>query len=545
LFAVLLVLPRRAVPLGVAMASVILGSACVRKESPAEAGIKTQTLLVGNAAEPSDIDPEAISLLNETCVCQALFENLTEVDEVTAKPLPAAAERWDISPDGMVYTFHLRPTGRWSDGTPVTAADFVYGIHRILSPHFAAFYSYMVWPIKNAEAFNEGKITDFDQVGIKALDPLTLQVTLERPTPYVLGMMAHSTWSPVPQHVIEKFGKMDEKGTRWTRPGNLVGNGPFVLKEWIQNGRIVVDKNPLYWDASHVRLNHIIFFPIENAGVEETDFRVGQLDVTYSLPTEMVDRYRDDHPEELEIEHTFGTFYLFCNVKRPPFDNVKLRQALDLCIDRAAISHNVLRDSVSPGFTFSPPDMVGYTCRYQVHVDVARARELLAEAGYPGGRGLPPIEMLSYAKASALNTLSAIQSEWARQLGVHVTILPQEFKTLMQNQQSGNYQIAFSGWLADYADPYTFLGMMVTGNGNNYAQWSNAEYDRLVDDSTRTGDNARRYEDFQKAEEIMLKSAPIIPLEYGERPYLKRTFVHGYPPARLAWHRWKNVWLER
>lgn len=536
---------RSCAPALAAVAIFGLLTGCGRHETNAEAGIATQTLLMGNAAEPGDLDPNATSLLQESTIESALFENLTDTDETTAQPQPAAAERWDISPDGLVYTFHLRPEGRWSDGTPVTAADFVYGIHRILTPAFAAFYSYMVWPIKNAQAFNEGKITDFAQVGIKALDPLTLQVTLEKPAPYVLGMMAHNTWSPIPQHVVEKFGRMDQKGTRWTRAGNLVGNGPFVLKEWVQNGRVVVEKNPYYWGAARVRLKRIIFFPIENADAEELDFRAGQLDVTYAVPPPRIPAYRREHPDELKVENTFGSFYLFVNVTRPPLNNVKLRQALDLAVDRAAICHDVLFDSIAPGYSLTPPDMMGYTCATHIPTDFARARQLLAEAGYPGGRGLPVFEALSFQSPSAVQTMAAIQSQWARQLGVRISVYPQEFKTLMQNQQSGNFSIAYSGWIADFADAYSFLGTMETGNGNNYAKWSDPAYDRLIEDSTRTSDNRRRYADFQQAEAIMLRSAPVIPVLYGQRPFLMRTFVRGFPLSPLGYVRFKNVWLER
>lgn len=536
---------RSCAPALAALAICGLLTGCGRHETNAEAGIATQTLLVGNAAEPADLDPDVCYAYTDANILYALFEPLTMVEEETARPVPAAAQRWDISADGLVYTFHLVPGATWSDGVPVTAGDFAYGMQRELTPAFAASYSYMLWPIKNAEAYNEGKLTDFSQVGIKVLDPLTLQLTLAEPTPYLLGMAAHNTWMPIPRHVVERFGGMAEKGTRWTRAGNLVGNGPFQLKEWTPNSRVVVERNPRYWDAAHVRLQRIVFYPIENADSEELAFRAGQLSVTYFVPVSRLDWYRREAPADLHIEDQLATYYLFINVKRPPFDRAKLRRALSVGIDREAISRDVLRGGAAPGYTFTPPDIMGYTCASPVPSSFDLARRLLAEAGYPGGKGLPPIEVLSYDSHDSVRVLAAVQAQWAQQLGVHITILPQEQKTLFQNQQTGNYSIAYSAWIADYADAYSFLGTMLTGGGNNWAFWSNAAYDRLLEASGRTADNGVRYALFQRAEKILLGEAPIIPLLYGQHPYLKSPFVRGYPDSRLGFHRWKNVWLER
>ncbi len=500
---------------------------------------------MSNGAEPEDLDPGVLFATTDANIANSLFEGLTQLDEATALPQPAAAERWEASPDGLTYTFHLRMGARWSDGVPVTAGDFIYGMRRVLSPAFASGYSYMLWPIHNAQAFNEGRLKDFSQVGLRAPDPLTLVVSVDRPTPYLPGLAAHQTWWAVPRQTVEKFGRMDQKGTRWTRAGNLVGNGAFVLKEWVQNSRIAVEKNPLYWNAGHVRLRRIVFYPIENEDSEELALRSGRVAVTYGFPIAKLDPYRREHPDELAIEHQLLSYYLFFNVSRPPFDNPKLRLALSTCIDRESICRQVLHGAQSPAGSMTPPDMVGYTCQARIKGDFGAARRLLTEAGYPGGRGLGRIEVLCYQTNIAIRTLEAVQEQWARELGVHVTALPQEQKTLFQNQQSGNYSIAYSGWGADYADPYSFLGTMVTGSGNNWAKWSNPEFDRLVDASTRTGDNAVRFPLFQRAEAILIRDAPLAPLYYGERPYGLKPWVKGYPLSRLGFHRWQNVYLER
>lgn len=519
-------------------------SGCHRA-TPVDEGIATQTLLVGNAAEPSDLDPHIIDAWTDSNICYALFEPLAWIDERTTRPVPAAASGWDVSKDGLVYTFHLRPDGRWSTGEPVTADDFVYSIHRVLSPNLGAVDAYMLWPIKNAEAFNKGAITDFNDVGVKALDPLTLRITLARPTPYLPALTLHSAWLPVHRATIEKFGRMDERGTKWTRPGNLVGNGPFVLKEWIPNGRIVVERNPQFRDAAHVRLNRIEFFPIETGETEESAFRAGQLDVTYRLPNADIARYRREHPEELRIDPILASFYLFLNVHRPPLDNPKVRRALSLAVDREAFVDTVLAHSRLPAHAFVAPDCGGYTSRANVPTDFAEARRLLAEAGYPGGKGMPTMEALSYQSEHAVKILEVIQAEWAKELGVHITITPQEQKTLFSNSRAHNYTIAFSGWIADYPDPTTFLDTMKTGNGNNWAGWSNPRYDALLARAATLADNDQRFELFQQAEALMLQDAPLIPLYYDTEVYLKQPVLHGWLPARLNYHRFQNLWLAR
>lgn len=525
--------------------TLLLACGCARREAPVDAAFKTQTLLLGNAAEPADLDPDVIYAWTDSNIAYSIFEPLTWIDEKTTLPIPAAAQSWDTSPDGLVWTFHLRPGMLWSNGDPVTAEDWVYSFHRILSPNMAASYSYMVWVLKNAEAFNTGKLTDFSKVGAKALDPLTLQLTLERPTPYLAALASHTTWLPVHKAVIEKFGKMDEKGTRWTRPGNLVGNGAFVLTEWSPNDKIVVEKNPKYWDAAHVRLNKIVFYPIEDVNSEELAFRGGQLHATYGLPISKIKPYEKDHPEFYHNEDNLASYYFFINVTKKPFDDWRVRRALSMAVDRERIARDVLQGSRSPAYAFTPKDTAGYTSSAQVPVDYDAARKLLAEAGYPGGKGLPAVEVISYASESSVKVMETVQATWRKELGFNITVQPIEQKTLFANTQSGNYTIAFSAWIADYPDPSTFMDCLHTGNGNNWAQYSNKEYDRLDEAAASDPDNARRYQDFDKAEAILLHDSPVVPLFYGERPHLAVPFLKGWPDSKLGFKAFKNVYLEK
>ena len=520
----------------------ILG--CAKREKPADLARTNQTLLVGNDAEPADLDPAVVVAWSDANIDYSIFEALTWIDEKTTKPVPAAAERWDVSADGLVYTFHLRPTGKWSDGAPVTADDFAYSFRRMLTPSLAAPYSYMLWPIKNAKAYNSGELKDFEKVGIKALSPLVLQITLEKPTPYLPALAAHSTWLPVQRAAVERFGRIDQKGTLWTRPGNLVGNGPFTLSEWIPNSHITVVKSATYWNVAHVRLKKIVFYPIDSADAEELEFRGGQLHVTNGVPVAKLESYRKLHPDELQMDHNLSSNYLFFNTRRAPLDNPKVRLALSMAIDRVALARDVFRDSREPAYGFVPPDCGGYTSRSAVSTDLNEARRLLAEAGYPMGKGLPSMEVQSFSTPDLISSLEAIQARWKRELGVIITISPMEHKTLLQNAQNGNYMIDTSAWGADYPDPYTYFETMMSGNGNNWAQWSNARYDELVREAATCEDSDRRFELFQQAEAILVREAPLAPEYFGERPFLLKPYVKNWNPAQLQFRHFSDVWIE-
>ncbi len=529
--------------IGLAAAGLLFFAACSRHATPAEEGIRTQTLLIGNLAEPQDLDPHILTAYTDMNIAAAIFEGLTIPDERTGVPLPGTSDRWDISADGLVYKFHIRANAKWSDGTPVTSRDFAYSFQRILTPELASEYSYMLWPIKNAEAYNAGKLKDFSQVGIATPDDATLVLTLERPTPYLLALAAHSTWYPVQRACIEKFGTMAQRSTRWTRAGNLVGNGPFKLTEWNPNTRITVEKDPNYWDAASVRLNRIRFFPTESADTEERNFRVGQVHITYDLPLSKVAAYRAQSPSPLRIDPLLSLYYLNFNLKKPPFDNPLVRRALSLAIDRAAIARSVL-DGVLPAATsFVPPDCGGYNSRTHVGYDVAAAKRLLAEAGYPDGKGLPTFSLQVLNDIRQPKMAEAIQAMWARDLGVHVAIETNEQKIWFQNQQSMQHQIGFMGWTADFPDPVTFLSICQTGNGNNWSGWSNPEYDRLMGEADHTADAKARFELMQQAEKILLTDLPTPPLVYRSRTYLIHPAVKNWAPAIIGIHLYKKVYL--
>jgi oligopeptide transport system substrate-binding protein len=519
-------------------------AACTKRESPAMAGLRSGNLLVGNLAEPQELDPQLISAYTDQNIAVALFEGLCALDERSSQPVPAAAEKWTATPDGLTYTFHLRPAARWSNGDPLTAHDFVMSWRRALSPSLAAEYAYLLYPLKNARALNTGKLTDLNALGAEAIDDHTLRVTLERPTPYLPSLTAQPVWFPVNPRVLTKFGEVTQRLPAWTRPENFVGNGPFTLAEWIPNARLVVAKSATYWDAASVRLDRITFFPTESPEVEERNFRAGQVHITYGLPTAKLTPYRTEHPETLRLDPFLQAIFLRFNTTRTPFTDPRVRRALSLAIDRDAIANSVLRGAGTPSRSLTPPECAGYTARASVPTDFDAARRLLAEAGFPGGQGLPTLDLQVRNDEHQPRVAEVLQAHWRKELGVNLTLSPLEQKTWVQNQQTLNYTLSGGGWIGDFVDPVTFLDLFVSDGGNNWTGWSNPAYDALIQQAAATADPTARLEVFQQAEALLLEQAPIAPVFFGTRAYLMHPAVKGWEPSLLGLHQYKKVYLQ-
>lgn len=499
---------------------------------------------LGNGSEPQGLDPHTVTGVPEHRLLSTLFEGLVDADAATLTPKPGVAESWDISPDGRVYTFHLRDTALWSNGEPVTADDFVYAWRRILTPTLAAEYAYMLYCIDNAQAYNEGKITDFDRMGVKALDARTLRVTLTEPTPYFLALQIHSTYYPVHRATIEKYGAIDTRNTRWTRPGNLVGNGAFVLTRWIPNNIIEVTRNDRYWNRANVRLERIQFYPIENGLTEERSFRTGLLDLTESIPIQKVPAYRRNNPQVLRTDPYLGTYFYRVNVTKPPFNDVRVRRAFSMAMDRETIVTRVMTGGQRPAYGLTVPDPNGYTCASKIPYDPEGARRLLAEAGYPEGRGLPVPVLLYNTNENHKLLAEALQRMWKETLGVDVSLVNQDWKVYMDSQRNLDYNLARAGWIGDVVDPINFLECFVTGGGNNNTGWSSPRYDELLAQSRRTPDQAARFALFQEAEKILLEESPMIPLYYYTRAYLISPRVENYHDNLLGYISFKELTLK-
>jgi oligopeptide transport system substrate-binding protein len=522
----------------------LLLAGCGKRETRVEAGDRDQILHLGNGTEPQDLDPQIVTGVNEQYVIMSLIEGLVSQDPVDLHPVPGVAQSWNISPDGKVYMFHLRKNAKWSNGDPVTARDFWESYKRILAPTLGAEYAYMLYVVKNAQAYNEGKLTDFNEVGFNILDDYTLQITLENPTPYFLSLMNHQSWYPVHLPTVRKYGNPYERGNTWTHAGRFVGNGAFVLSRWRVNDIIVVKKSPTYWDRDHVRLNGINFYPIESDDTEERAFRSGQLHATYTMPLAKIDYYKTHYPDLLKIEPYLGNYFYKINVTKPPMNDKRIRRALTLSIDRESIVKNVTRGGQLPAYCLTPPGTAGYTCRTQLHEDLAEAKRLLAEAGYPDGKGLPTIELLFNTLESHRTIAEAIQQMWKNNLGIDVRLVNQEWKVYLDSQRTLSYQVCRASWIGDYVDPNTFLDMWLTGGGNNQTGWSNPEYDRLIAEAARTSDPRQRLEFFQQAEAILMDELPIIPIYYYTVTRARRPEVKGWYPTILDMHPFNYVYLE-
>ncbi|MCC5023994.1 MAG: peptide ABC transporter substrate-binding protein [Candidatus Synoicihabitans palmerolidicus] len=357
-----------------------------------------------------------------------MIEGLVIPDPKTLEPQPGQAESWEISEDGRVDTFRLREDARWSNGDPVTAQDFLGSWKRRLTPSLGAEYAYNLYLVEGAEAYHKGELTDFEKTGFKALDARTLQVTLVNPTGYFVQLLTHYSWYPVHLATVEKFGGLSRKGTAWTRAENYVCNGPFVLTAWRPNQHIDVVKSPTYWGKDAVRLDGVRFYPIENTDAEERMFRTGQLDVTYGLPLSKIDHYRDERGDVLRLDPFLASaYYHRLNLGKPHLSDPRVRRVLALAIDRDGLAYEVQRGVKLSAHCFTP-EMPGFKAPQLFPDDVETARALLAEAGYPEGEGLPPIEILYPTSDTGRIVCEALQAMWRSNLGIDVRLYNQEWK---------------------------------------------------------------------------------------------------------------------
>jgi len=526
------------------MVSALLLVGCKPPLTRVQQGNRTQTLHITNGTDPEDIDPHIVTGVPEHHIITALIEGLVGEDPKDLHPVPGTAERWESNEDQTVWTFHLRTNAVWTSGDPVTAHDFVQSFERILNPKLGSKYSYMLYVMKNAEAYNSGELTDFSQVGAKAIDDQTLQITLKGPTPYFLSLLNHYTWFPVHIPTIEKYGdRYAPGGNPWTQPGHFVGNGPFRLKEWIVNDKLVVEKNPDYWDAANVRLNEIHFYGITSADTQEKFFRGDQMHNCYQLPPVKIATYQKEHPELLTITPHLASYFYRFNTQKKPLNDKRVRKALAMAIDRESIVKNVTQGGQMPARYFTPP-FAEYQNTNRFDEDIEAAKKLLAEAGYKDGADLPTIEILYNTDESHRSIAEAIQEMWSKNLGVKSELVNQEWKTYLDRQRKLDYQVSRAGWTGDYPDPNTFLDMWTSFSQQNQTGWSNEQYDELIRKAARTRDPAERMKIFHAAEDLLMDEMPIMPIYIYTRVYLLKPSVKGWYPTILDHHPWKYIWLE-
>ncbi len=492
---------------------------------------------ISNMVEPESLDPALVTGVPENRIISNLFEGLTTTDPKDLSPRPGMAESWSVSRDGVVYTFKLRDA-RWTDGKPVTAHDFVYGWERVLNPKTGAKYAQQLYYVKNGEAYNKGRVTEFSQVGVKALNDHTLQVTLRCPTAYFLDLTSFFTLLPVPRWAIEAHGR------DWVKPGKIVSNGPFRLVSWVPQDALVLEKNPQHWDAARVTLQKVIFLPTEDVNTAFKQFLAGESDWVPQVPASQIDRVRN-RPEFYASPY-LGTYFFRLNVTRPPLNDLRVRKALSMAVDRKALTAYVAKAGQIPSSTFVPSGMGGYEDARGLQFDVAGAKRLLAEAGYPNGRGFPKTELMYNTNELHRMITQAVQQMWKDNLGILVDLVNVEWKVYLARQSSLDYQMARAGWIGDYVDPNTFLDMWVTRGGNNETGWSNTRYDDLIARAACTiVDRKERMKTLREAEQMLLDDTPILPLyTYVNTGMLSRR-VKGWSPNILDQHPLKYIAVER
>lgn len=547
-----------------------------------------------SGSEPESLDPVVSSSQVDARIMMALFDGLTEYDPKTGQPIPALAESWDANEDNSAFTFHLRPAN-WSDGTPITADDFVYSIRRGLSPAMASRVAYMAYDISNAQAYNEGAVfardkatgafvmdpsapserltlpgdaeartkalaspalsmarnkeyepVRADDVGVDAVDARTLRIRLRQPVPFVPKLVSHQFFRPVPRRAVE------QSGDAWTRPGNIIVSGAFTIASWRPYDAIVMKRNPAYWDAAQVRLDTLSFYAVEDLTTMMNLYKAGEVYATFNhtVPSSwiaQVRQYRDymDAPEAATESYVFNT-------TKGPTRDPRVRRALNMAIDKDALAR--FRRAAKPTTARVPIGMFpGYVSPPGDPFDPERAKVLLVEAGFTNAAGqydpstFPATEMEITYNTSESNRSNAefIQAQWKQNLGITVSLRNMEFRTFLQTRSQLDYLgVARSGWIADYMDPFTFLSMYVVEGGDNGSGWSDPDFVRMLNDANRQHDPQARYELLARAEALLLEAQPAMSLYNNATNYVKKPFVKGMYPNPLTMHAWKFVYIE-
>ncbi len=469
-------------------------------------------LRVGNMGEPATLDPHHVAGVWENRIIGDMFLGLT-TEGPDGEVVPGAAESWTISDDGLTYTFKLRDHS-WSDGTPVTADDFVFALRRILSPEMAAKYASLLYPISNAENINNASLTDPSKLGARAIDSKTLEITLEAPTPYFIEQLTHYTAFPVPKHLVEAHG--DD----WIKKENIASNGAYVLDEWVPNTHVRLIKNADFYDAANVAIDKVEFFPSEDRGAVQKRFRSGEIDIAKDFASEQFDFLKKNLPDQTRVAPYLGIYYYPVNTTKPPFDDKRVRQALSMAIDRAAITDKVLKTGEVPAYSFVPPGTGNYgdpafvdwmEVPYKERVEKAKA--LLAEAGY--GPDNPVKLTLSYNTSENHKRIAIAVSAMWKQLGVQAELFNQEVTPHYNKLEQNDFDIARAGWIADYNDAQNFLYLLETRTGRqNYGRYSNPQFDDYMAKAATTTDMDKRAQYLRSAEAVAMEDQPVIPIYY-------------------------------
>ncbi|MDC0693620.1 ABC transporter substrate-binding protein [Klebsiella pasteurii] len=502
-----------------------------------------QELVRNNGSEPSSLDPHKVESDVENNIISDLFEGLVSVSP-TGEIEPRLAEKWE-NKDNTVWTFHLRPGVTWSDGTAITAQDIVWSWQRLVSPLTAS--PYASYPgnmhIVNGAEIAQGKKAP-ETLGVKALDDATLVVTLTQPNAAFLAMLAHPSLVPLDKVLISRYGD------KWTKPEHMVTSGPYKLSQWVVNERIVAERNPRYWDNAHTVINKVTYLPISSETADVNRYKAGEIDIVYTVPINQFAQLKKTMGDQLDVSPQLATYYYEFNTTRPPFNDPRVRRALNMALDKDIIAEKVLGQGQRPAWLISQPDIGGVELHNPEYASwprdkrIAEAKKLLSEAGY--NESHPLVFNLLYNTSESHQRIAiAASSMWKKNLGVEAKLQNQEWKTMLDTMHTHNFDAVRYAWIADYDDAATFLNNFRTGDSENTSQYSNPAYDEALRNAAKASDTMTRGKFYQQAEDLLGQDVPAIPVYHYVRTHLVKPWVGGFTPDKLGYYYSKDMYIKK
>lgn len=502
-----------------------------------------QELVRNNGSEPASLDPHKVESDVEFNIISDLFEGLVSVSPA-GEIQPRLAEKWE-NKENTVWTFHLRPGITWSDGTAITAQDIVWSWQRLVSPLTASPYS--SYPgnmhIVNAKEIAEGKKAP-ETLGVKAVDYATLEVTLTQPNAAFLAMLAHPSLVPIDKVLVNRFGE------QWTKPEHIVTSGPYKLSAWVVNERIVAERNPRYWDNQHTVINKVTWLPIHSEAADVNRYKAGEIDIVYTVPINQFAQLKKTMGDQLNVSPQLATYYYEFNTTRPPFNDPRVRLALNMALDKDIIAEKVLGQGQRPAWLISQPDIGGVKLQNPEYASwprekrIAEAKKLLSEAGYSDSHPLV-FNLLYNTSESHQRVAIAASSMWKKNLGVEAKLQNQEWKTMLDTMHTHNFDAVRYAWIADYDDAATFLNNFRTGDSENTSQYSNPAYDEALKNAAKASDGVTRGKYYQQAEDLLAKDVPAVPVYHYVRTHLVKPWVGGFTPDKLGYYFTKDMYIKK
>ena len=522
----------------------LLGSAVTAMAAQVPQGTELaakQELVRNNGNEPASLDPHKVESDVEFNIISDLFEGLVSVSP-QGEIQPRLALKWE-NKDNLIWTFHLRPGITWSDGSAITAQDIVWSWQRLVTPTTAS--PYASYPgnmhIVNARDISEGKQPP-ETLGVKALDDTTLQVTLNQPNAAFLAMLAHPSLVPIDKVLVERFGD------KWTKPEHIVTSGPYTLSKWVVNERIVAQRNPKYWDNEHTVINKVTYLPITSEAADVNRYKAGEIDIVYTVPVNQFALLKKTMGSQLNVAPQLATYYYELNTTKPPFNDPRVRRALNMGLDKDIIADKVMGQGQRPAWLISQPDIGGVTLKQPDYASwprdkrIAEAKKLLNEAGF--NESHPLVFNLLYNTSETHQRIAiAASSMWKKNLGVEAKLQNQEWKTMLDTMHTHNFDAVRYAWIADYDDAASFLNNFRTGDSENTSQYSNPAYDKALHDAAKAADTTARGKFYQQAEDLLAEDVPAIPVYHYVRTHLVKPWVGGFEPDKLGYYYTKDMYI--